>query len=302
MIGNISVLEQYLQSYQNALMQEEDPRGMIQDLLLILRNYSLWEQDLRRLADEHAPLSALLGKSAEIIHNPILIFDIEGNLLGQSNLDKASTQPTFAYVRDHRKMSAHALTVRYVDQTGQHSPDLTDSPRLTRPENSTEAPCLSMYFRIDGERVGYCLLVILDPQELALDRQFISFLKPYFLEAEEFTSVTSPSRSNRTIVADLLSGAGGSREAIGKFLKSTGICSPFQLLEIHSNGIVNYTQRSMLVRDLKELNIPLFAMDYEKRVVILTEAAKTRPLVRSLSGTIRSDASRLHSGEFELLA
>lgn len=296
MIGNISVLEQYLHTYQSALAQEEDPKTIVSDLLVILRNYSLWEQELRTLAENHASLSALLAKSAEIVHNPILIFDLEGNLLGQSNLEKAIQHPTFAYVWKYGKMSASALTVRYVNRMGQYRPDLTDSPQLTHPEDDTETECLSMYFSIDGERVGYCLLVLQEQKELELDQQFLLFLKSYFLQAEEFTDVASPARSNQSIVTDLLSGAGSSPEAIRKFLKNTGIGSPFQLLEIHSNGIVNYTQRSMLVRDLKELGIPLFAMEYEKRVLILTEAAHIRQLVQRISETINTGTSHLSIG------
>ena len=296
MIGNISVLEQYLHTYQSALSQEEDPKGIISDLLLILRNYSLWEQEIRGLADLHAPLSAILKKSAEIIHNPILVFDLEGNLLGQSNLEKAIHYPTFAYVWKYGKMSSHSLTIRYVNRMGQYRPDLTNSPQLTHPEDNTETECLSMYFSLDGERVGYCLMVIQDAQELELDQQFLTFLKPYFLQAEEFTDVSSPARSNQSIVTDLLSGAGGSQEAIRKFLKNTGICAPFQLLEIHSNGIVNYTQRSMMVRDLKEINIPLFAMEHDKRVLILTEACKIKQLVQRISETIHTKTSHLTIG------
>jgi sugar diacid utilization regulator len=153
-----------------------------------------------------------------------------------------------------------------------------------------------MYFSIDGERVGYCLLVLLDLQELELDQQFLTYLKPYFLQAEEFVDVASPARSNQSIVTDLLSGAGGSPEAIRKFLKSTDLGSPFQLLEIHSNGIVNYTQRSMLVRDLKELDIPLFAMEYDKRVLILTEAAHIRQLAQRISETINTGTGHLSIG------
>jgi len=296
MNGNISVLEQYLRTYRSALAQEEDPKTIISDLLVILRNYSLWEQELRTMAETHAPLSAILAKSAEIVHNPILIFDLEGNLLGESNLEKAIQYPTFAHVWTYGKMSAGALTVRYVNRRGQYRPDLTDSPQLTRPENSSEEACLSMYFSIDGERVGYCLLVLLDLQELELDQQFLTFLKPYFLQAEEFVDVASPARSNQSIVTDLLSGAGGSPEAIRKFLKSTDLGSPFQLLEIHSNGIVNYTQRSMLVRDLKELDIPLFAMEYDKRVLILTEAAHIRQLTQRISETINTGTGHLSIG------
>lgn len=296
MIGNISVLEQYLHTYHGALSQEEDPRGIVSDLLLILRNYSLWEQEIRALSRQHVPLSVLLGKSAEIVHNPILIFDLEGNLLGQSNLKKAAHHPTFAHVLATGKMAASALTVRYVSHTGQYRPDLTDMPQLTRPEDGTETGCLSMYFSIDGERVGYCLLVILDPQELELDQQFITLLRPYLLEAEEFTSVASPVRSNLTILNDLLSGTATSPEAIHKFLATTGICPPFQLLEVHSNAIVNYSQRSLLIRELKDIGIALFAMEYEKRVLILTEAMQTRYLVQRISSTIHTDSSHLSIG------
>ena len=296
MIGHISILEQYLHTYQGVLSQEEDTKGIVSDLLLILRNYSLWEHDIRDLAECHAPLRELLGKSAEIIHNPILVFDMEGNLISQSNLEKAIDCPTFAYVWKYGKMSSSALSVRYVNKMGQYSADLTDSPQLTRPEDNTETGCLSMYFSVDGERVAYCLLVILDEQELELDQQFLAFLKPYFLQAEEFSNVTSPARSNQSIVTDLLSGAGGSQEAIRKFLKNTGICQPFQLLEIQSNGIVNYTQRAMLVRELKESGIPLFAMDYEKRVIILTEVAKAKQLAQHIFGTSHVGSQHLAIG------
>ena len=38
MIGHISILEQYLHTYQGVLSQEEDTKGIVSDLLLILRN------------------------------------------------------------------------------------------------------------------------------------------------------------------------------------------------------------------------------------------------------------------------
>ena len=56
MIGHISILEQYLHTYQGVLSQEEDTKGIVSDLLLILRKYSLWEDDIRDLAECHAPL------------------------------------------------------------------------------------------------------------------------------------------------------------------------------------------------------------------------------------------------------
>lgn len=296
MLGHISVLEQYLHAYQSAFSQEEDPRGIVSDLLVILRNYSLWEQEIHALAERHSPLSDLLTKSAEIIHNPILIFDLEGNLLGQSNLEKATSYSIFSHIAKHGVMPAYALTYRYINQLGQYSQDLTDTPQLNRPEDGTEPECLSLYLSIDNERIGYCLLAILDPQEMELDRQFLSFLKPYFLQAAEFTDAASPTRSNQSIVTDLLSGAESSRDAIHKFLKNTGIGSPFQLLEIQSNSVVNYSQRSMVVRDLNNLSMPLFSMDYENRVLVLTGAAQTEQLVQCISQSIQSQSSHFTVG------
>lgn len=296
MISNIALLEQYFKLYQGAISQNEDQKELVSDLLSIFRNYSLWEQQLRDLAEAHAPLHQLLRKSAEIVHNPIAIFDLEGNLLGASNLEKAAHVPTFAYVMQHGKMSATTLTVRYVDRSGRHHPDLSEIPQLTHPENNTESECLSMYLVMDGERVGYCMFIILDEQELELDYQFITFLKHYFLEAEEFTSVVSPARSNRTIIMDLIAGKGISEEAADKFLRGTGIRPPFQLLEIHSNGIVNYTQRSMLIRDVGSLRIPLFVMDYDTNVLILAQESSTKMLLGRISDTISTRSSHLTIG------
>ena len=296
MISNISLLEQYLKLYQNAFSQDENPSELIGDMLSIFRNYSLWEQQMRDLANNHAPLDTILIKTAEIIHNPIAIFDLEGNLLGQSNLEKITHIPTFAYVLQNGKMAASTLTVRYIDRKGKHRPDLSDIPQLTHPERNNESECLSMYLSIDGERVGYCMIVIEDEKELELDSQFITFLKHYFLESEEFTSASSPARSNRTILSDLLSGKGISEEATSKFLKDTKIQPPFQLLEIHSNGIVNYTQRSMLIRDMKTMDTPLFVMDYDARVLILLNESMTPSLLNQLSHTVSNQASHLSIG------
>ena len=224
MIGNISILEQYLRPYQSTISQEDDPNELVKDLLSILRNYSLWEQQLHNLADLHAPLGAILEKSAEIIHNPILVFDMEGNLLGQSNLSKAAHSPTFAYILEHHKTATQTLAARYINQSGQVRPDLTDYPQLTRPEDRSEEACLSMYFSVDEERIGYCLIVVLDAQELELDRQFIHFLKQYFLEAEEFTSAASPTRSNQAIVLDLLTGGACLSVGYGKISETHGTC------------------------------------------------------------------------------
>lgn len=296
MIGNISIFEQYLRPYQNAISQEDDPDELVKDLLFILRTYSLWEQQLQSLADLHAPLMAILQKSAEIIRNPILVFDMEGNLLGQSNLDKATHFPRFSYIAEHNKMSAHSFADRYVTQNGQVLTDLTDRPQLSCQEDHAEEACLSMYLSVDNERIGFCMIVLLDPQELELDRQLIQFLKHYFLEAEEFTSVVSPVRSNQAILIDLMAGTSVSREAIEKFLKLTNLSPPFQLLEIQSNGIDNHTQRCMLVRDLQLLNVPLFVVDFEKRVVVLTEVSWIQRLLQNISSAISARSSHLSVG------
>lgn len=296
MTGNIALLEQYLQLYQSAFAQDEDPKELINDLLAVFRNYSFWEQQLHALAFRNAPMQEILNKIAEVIHNPFLVFDIEGNLLGGTYLDKASFLPEFAYVKLYGKMAASTLTMRFVDRNGVHRPDLTDIPQLTHPEGVTNSECMSMYLSIDGERVGYCMLVILDESELELDSQFILFLRQYLLEAEEFTSVNSPARSNRTIISDLISGKGASDEAITKFLDYTGISEPYQLITIASNGIVNYTQRSMLIRDIKKMNLPLFVLDYDSHVLIITHELLVSQLLDRLSESIKQVQSNLAIG------
>ena len=296
MTGNIALLEQYLQLYQSAFAQDEDPKELINDLLAVFRNYSFWEQQLNTLASQHAPMQEILNKISEVIRNPFLVFDLEGNLLGSTYLDKASFLPEFAYVKHYGKMAASTLTMRFVDRNGIHRPDLTDIPQLTHPEGVRNSECMSMYLSIDGERVGYCMLVILDESELELDSQFILFLRRYLLEAEEFTSVNSPARSNRTIISDLISGKGASDEAIAKFLEYTGIAEPFQLIAIASNGIVNYTQRSMLIRDIKKMDFPLFVLDYDSHVLVITCEPLVSQILDMISESINQEQSNLSIG------
>lgn len=259
-----------------------DYEELLNDILAAFDFYNEWEQSLRQASVSGVPLEGILKIAAQVIRNPIMVFDPDGNLLAQSRIEQVSHWPGFGYIAAHHHMGAANLSMKFVDETGRNSADLEDFPQLLFRADSPGESAVALYLSDQDERLGFCLVATAESAEIQMDLQLTSFLAPHFLKASEFTGEASGLHSNVSILSQLLSGAEVGKGALVKFAESTQIHPPWNLLLLKNITIQNHTQRSMLIRDIKAMQMPCFPMEYEDGVLILVQEEDREKLLEKI--------------------
>lgn len=261
-----------------------DYEELLNDLLSAFEFYNEWEMELHALAAEHKPLSSFMDCVTRVLDTPMSIMDLDGNLLAGHEIHKAIF-PGTEYLLQNQKMPSWMLSWKVEDMKGAVIQDLTTQSKRYRLENY-EGTSVSMYLSVDGERLGFWQ--IYESDENRNDCHFIlqDFLAPLIVKAEEFSSTDSALQSNRSVILRLLGGECPAQTALDKFLSSNHLHIPLSVILIHNLTIQNYTQRSMVVRDLNHTGMECFALDYQGDVLLILSNTSQKAVVREISSRL----------------
>lgn len=259
-----------------------DYEELLNDLMSAFEYYNNWEQSLREKAIRHVPMQELMNCAAQLVTDPMIVADLNGNILASCGIEINRNNPEIDYIARTREIPGWNMSREFFDSQGQQVQDLHDQPQRTYLKNQL-GNGISMYLCQDGEPVAFCLIYELRERMDQFHLQVQSYLAPFFLQSEEITGEHAIIRSNHSILTKLLSGEDVPTHALEKFLVSTELQPPLRLLVLRNLTIQNYTQRSILIRDLNRAGLACFALDYEGDVLVLIQERNREILIREIT-------------------
>jgi hypothetical protein len=156
-----------------------------------------------------------------------------------------------------------------VDEEGKIWKDIEDWPLLLHPMDNPSEKAVSMYLKLEGERVGFLMIFPISENEERISLHCESMLAEYFCKASEFTDRTSIYLGSQQIFKQLLSGEQLSQLVIKRFCKEIPADPYFVLLTLQSHGIYNYTVHQLLINEIKALGIKCVTCEYKNTAAIL---------------------------------
>lgn len=258
-----------------------DYEELLNDLMAAFEYYNALEQRLWELSANHAPLQDILDIAFELVEAPMIVADLDGNILASRSTEQYSSNPEMCYFAQNKKMPPWSLCRKFKDAQGQEVHDLCDYPKRMYAEKENES-AVAMYLSQDGEPVAFFLIFEHRNSGDFFHLHMQSYLAPFFLQSGEITGANSIIRSNHSILTRLLSGEKVPTQALQKFEERTHLQKPWQLSILHNLTIQNYTQRSLLIRGLNTLKTACFAMDFEGDVLLLLEERSHDAMLREL--------------------
>ena len=260
-----------------------DYEELLNDVLSTFEYYNIFERNMHSAAAEHAPLEVMVKEMRKIYHSPIVIFDLEGNLLAASHMARMTDSLFLKNLKEQKRMEMDTLSDTFVDEEGTISHDLSDTPQhLFSSREKIRWGTIDMYLCQEEERIGFIMMFPESEIELmtglCLEQQFAR----YCVMAEEFTGKDSVLKPNRSIFLELLAGESVEPAVLRKFEQGMHISTDACLIALENQAIQNYTLYSIMIRDLSSLNNCTLACDYENRIVILTGNSRIETVIRYL--------------------
>lgn len=280
--------------YENALLlvngnnqiicRGADYEELLNDVLSAFEYYNNFELDMNAAAMGHEPLAVMLRRMGEIYHSPILIFDMEGNLIGESNMELVPEKDFLHFLETQHRMEIDTLGSTIVDENGIVSHDLSDEPRhLFSVEAKNVYGAVSMYLMQEEERLGFIMIFPVNDRDLLTGTCLEVLFAEYCVMSEEFSGRESVLKPRRSVMRSLLAGEPVEEAALRRFAHSMQLHPVSCLIAFENQGIQNYTLRSMIIRELSEEGSSL-ACEYEGKIVIMTGNDQAEKVIRWLKG------------------
>ena len=250
------------------ICHSSDPELLINDILAAFDYYGGLEERLIVAAGEHRPLKTMLDAAAGILDSPILVFDMEGNLICSVHEEFLPEYIQESIQSDHN-ISLEAISQILIDEKGKIWHDIMDRPKLLRSAENNSEKAVSMYMRFEGERIGFVMIFPVSENEERLSLYCESMLAEYFCRAAEFTDSSSVYLSGQQVFKQLLSGEQPAEPAIKRFRREMIAEPPLLLLAAKSHGTRNYTTYHRILDEVKAFGLKSVSCEYKNTAVVL---------------------------------
>lgn len=257
-----------------------DTSVIVNRLMALLAAFNSWESRLR-LAADRGDLQEIVDIATEQLSNPILLFDMQSNVLAMSALYLDDDRnPFWNSCRDERRVpigyTAQAMTL----ENGE-SASWTREPTRFR---MADGQSIGNFLSVDGEIVAGFALHEADNPILPGDMHLVRLTEAMLVSALKPWRDSGVQRSLLITLQDMLSGVRFEDHVYDLFRLPCE--APWRLLIVdipqHLPG--NPMYRQLLVPRLRSLVPDCVAMEFDTFVVVLASADRVDALVRIING------------------
>ena len=258
-----------------------DPGALTNRLIALFTDMNDWENRLRHAAGR-GDAQEIIDIATEQLRNPILLFDMEGNVLGMSaSFLGDQRNPVWNQCRDSRKVPLDYSAIGASPADGQIV-FWTREPQLLRLPDGSRA--VGNYIFSDGRPIAGFSLREADRVVQPGDMLLVQVVQEILAGVLQRRDDVSPHRSLVSSLRDMLAGLSFQDDLLD--MLRLPFPPPWQLLIVDSAGQKGaYTlYKQFLVPRLTNLFKACLPLEFEERVVALCSEADTDALTRLLCG------------------
>ncbi len=271
----------------NIICRGTDYTELLNRVLSAFDYYNHFEQELYLASQQGLPLASMLTILQEVLPDPLLVFSIEGELLGKSN-DKPLPHNLLTDMGGtvKKKIDPHSMGISITDVHGRISHDLSHFAQIMYQNDSPQVHCVSRYLLQDKERIGFIMNFSSTPVRELKSCVMEDFIAPFLSQAAEFHSANSLLQSDHSALKQLLSGQEIPAQISQRLEQRLAFSSRGRLLLLRPLSIQNHTMRRVLVDSLESQSFSCLACEYEDTIAILTEERSLSALTAHLQRQI----------------
>ena len=192
---------------------------LLNTILSAIDFYDRWEQMLRAVAADRAPLGRFMELAEQVMDDFMVVCNLETELLAATSVNSEEIKgTTWEYFFRNKKVSRISLNSKIFVGAGEQIPkNGYFNPCVIKSDNPNTCDKIIMYLQQDGEAVAYLSVNQTAHSHTEMEMQMIPVIAGYLLLAEEFTSGESPVRSRASFLADLLNGVRPDKDLIERY-------------------------------------------------------------------------------------
>lgn len=271
----------------NIICRGTDYTELLNRVLSAFDFYNHFEQELYLASQQGLPLASMLRILQQVLPDPLLVFSIEGELLGRSN-DKPLPHNILTDMSGTVKkiIAPHSMGISITDVHGRISHDLSHFAQIMYQNDYPQVHCVSRYLLQDNERIGFIMNFSSTPVRELKSCVIEDFIAPFLSQAAEFHSADSLLQSDHSALKQLLSGQDIPAEIARRLEQRLAFRSLGRLLLLRPLSIRNHTMRRVLMDSLENQSFSCLTCEYEDTIAILTEEESLAALTAHLQRQI----------------
>lgn len=238
------------------LFPHADHEELLNALLSSFDFFNDWE---RRLLEETAAggsLQDIIDISEEIIQNPSMVGDIEGNVLAYSWGFTAKRDSYWEYVIKNKRPHPSIVNKPYYDLDGKLVLELGNEPKLINNALEGGDPLLMSHLFQDEQAVATYFVLQSNPEYTQLNEQLMTIISGYLLLSREFLSDEPMLRSDESVFRAFLNNDMNSDDygiKMSEKLKAISGCPKWHLAVLAQAEGGNLMQEKMIYHHIKEI-------------------------------------------------
>ena len=282
--------EEELNSYESTtlvngkdilLLESKNVNDIINDLLEVFDYYNIWENSIWRAASHHS-FQEILDVSQDILKNPVIIADVDGEVLAMSSeYLQEDINEYWTEIKETYKIPVSILGAPMQTEKGNMS-SWTDQPKEYRIPNGNKISG-SLITGENGEVVAAIAIweykTKLNPGYLWLIKILCDVLKAMLSMRETNLAV----RSSSGILLDLLLGKKFDEELLHKL--ELPCKAPWQILVLDNSYRNDTVSRRGMIRRFQTCGISCIPFLYGESIIVLTTEGKIDLVLRNVLGT-----------------
>lgn len=257
-----------------------DLTRLLNRVLKIFSDFNIWENDLREL-ERGGSLQKILDKGTEALQNPMVLSDLEGNVLAMSTeFLEDSSSPGWVECREKRRVPEAVLTSPVYSEMGK-AVSWSEKPQIFTIEDGQKI--IGDMIMSEGGPIGTMALWErkrkINPGDLwlvtILNRTFLAFQKEAHEDGKPFHSIT-------TVIENLMDGL----EVGDDILKNIRIdCESPWILELAEDAeSPNKVWQKSLIRLIRRTEIACIPTIHDGHVIWMTSEKDADRLLNMVIG------------------
>lgn len=270
-----------------------DREELLNEVLSAFDFYGEFEQKLFLASAQNRPLQEMAEVVSSVLECGILIFDMDAYLLCGVLPENMKMRTDLKNTFLQKRLDLEGIGSVIVEENGKISHDLSDEPKYMNIKNTDHPGCVAMYLSRDDQRIGFLMLFLNDVSQVSVCMNLAPTLAQCAVNAAEFTNKSSLRQSSNSVFLSLLAGEPLPPAVREKFVSDLHLGSNAVLMVFQSISIRNYTFHKMLLREIRDLDTPCIASEYEGHLCILTSDQASDAVIRFLSSRIPASSMAL---------
>ena len=265
----------------NIFCRGSNIENLLNSVLSVFETYRQFEERMILASEREKTVQDMLDILMMVQTEAILVFDINGILLGSAN-DSTASDECLIKAGANKKINPLAMNQFTYRDDGAAVHDLEDYAQVLSHGKNTGEFCIARYLIQNEEKIGFLMGFPGTELEAEKIRCLEDFICPFLSRAVEFSGKESPLQSDHSILLQLLTGNYVEPVLQERLKRRLPISGTGILIAVKSAAIQNQTMQKHLIQNIEDSFPAVMACEFQEKVLIVMQESQTMKIISQL--------------------